>query len=327
MKGEFTHPAMASPVGKKLTGLVAATFTPLTPEGEINLPVIGLYIDYLLEHQGVRNVFVNGTTGEGMSLSVEERKKLAEEWCGKGKGKLEQVIVHVGCMSLKDSQDLARHAAEAGADGIAAVSPSVFKPSDAGVLRQFLQEVAAAAPDLPFYYYHIPALTGVSLLARDVLDGIEKQIPSFRGLKFSGGDLLDFGQCVSYCPSDWSVLYGVDEQLLAGLAMGANGAVGSTYNYLGSRARSLLTAFETGDLTQARTLQFQVQDVISYAVKLGFDVAVNKRLMSEVSGLDLGPPRLPLRPCPHPRAVSIAQRLREGAPAGPVPCQNPKRDG
>ncbi|KAG5851274.1 hypothetical protein ANANG_G00091340 [Anguilla anguilla] len=317
---------MASPVGKKLTGLVAATFTPLTPEGEINLPVIGLYIDYLLEHQGVRNVFVNGTTGEGMSLSVEERKKLAEEWCGKGKGKLEQVIVHVGCMSLKDSQDLARHAAEAGADGIAAVSPSVFKPSDAGVLRQFLQEVAAAAPDLPFYYYHIPALTGVSLLARDVLDGIEKQIPSFRGLKFSGGDLLDFGQCVSYCPSDWSVLYGVDEQLLAGLAMGANGAVGSTYNYLGSRARSLLTAFETGDLTQARTLQFQVQDVISYAVKLGFDVAVNKRLMSEVSGLDLGPPSAPEALPPPPGRLHRAEAPR-GRPAGPVPCQNPKRDG
>ncbi|KAJ8278922.1 hypothetical protein COCON_G00059880 [Conger conger] len=313
---------MDSPVGKKLTGLVAATFTPLTPQGEINLPVIGLYIDYLLEHQGVRNVFVNGTTGEGMSLTVEERKKLAEEWCGKGKGRLEQVIIHVGCMSLKDSQDLARHAARAGADGIAVVSPSVFKPSDAGVLRQFLQEVAAAAPDLAFYYYHIPALTGVNLLARDVLEGIEKQIPSFRGLKFSGSDLMDFGQCVSYCPSDWSILYGMDEQLLAALVMGANGAVGSTYNYLGRKANSILSAFEKGDLTRARTLQFEVQDGISYAVKLGFDVAVNKSLMSEVSGLDLGPPRLPLRPCPQPRAVSIAQRLREGPATGPIPRQN-----
>ncbi|KAG9351264.1 hypothetical protein JZ751_025156 [Albula glossodonta] len=267
---------MASPVGKKLTGLVAATFTPLTPQGEINLALIGPYVDYLLQQQGVRSVFVNGTTGEGMSLTVEERKKLAEEWCQKGKGKLEQVIVHVGCMSVKDSQDLARHAAQAGADGIAVMSPCVFKPTDAGVLRQFLQEVAAAAPELPFYYYHIPALTGVNLLARDVLEGIDKCIPSFRGLKFSGSDLLDFGRCVSYCPPHWSVLYGMDEQLLAALAMGANGAVGSTYNYVGR-----------------------------------FNVAVNKQLMSEVSGLNLGPPRLPLEPCPKSRAVSIAQRLQQ----------------
>ncbi|KAG7488209.1 hypothetical protein MATL_G00030320 [Megalops atlanticus] len=302
---------MASPGSKKLTGLVAATFTPLTPEGEINLAMIGPYIDFLLEKQGVRNVFVNGTTGEGMSFSVEERKRLAEEWCQRGKGKLEQVIVHVGCMSLKDSQDLARHAAEVGADGIAVIAPSFFKPSDADALRQFLQEVAATAQGLPFYYYHIPALTGVNLRARDVVEGIEKCIPSFHGLKFSGQDLLDFGQCVSYSQPHWSLLYGMDEQLLAALALGANGAVGSTYNYLGSKVNSLLSAFDKGELSQARNLQFQVQDVLSYAVKQGFDVAVNKQLMSEVSGLALGPPRLPLKPCPHPRILSIAQKVQQ----------------
>ncbi|KAJ8418997.1 hypothetical protein AAFF_G00004960 [Aldrovandia affinis] len=309
--GDLTLPTMASHVHKKLTGLVAATFTPLTTEGEINPSVIGPYIDYLIDKQGVRNVFVNGTTGEGISLSVDERKRLAAEWCEKGKGKLEQVIVHVGCMCLRESQDLARHAAEVGADGIAVVSPSVFKPSDTGVLREFLKEVAAAAPDLPFYYYHIPALTGVNFLARDVLEGIEECIPSFRGLKFSGSDLMDFGQCVQYCPPHWSLLYGMDEQLLAALAMGANGAVGSTFNYLGNKVNGLLSAFEKGDLNQARTLQFQVQEVLSFAVKLGFDVAVNKKLMSEVSGLALGPPRLPLRPCPQKRATSIAQKLQQ----------------
>ncbi|CAB1324273.1 unnamed protein product [Coregonus sp. 'balchen'] len=146
--------------------------------------------------------------------------------------RLEQVIVHVGCMSLKDSQELARHAAEIGADGIAVISPSFFKPATADALRMFLQEVAAAAPAVPFYYYHIPAVTGVNLRSRDVLEGIEKQIPSFQGLKFSGSDMMDFGQCVSYSPSHWSLLYGIDEQLLGGLAMGANGAVGRLVSIL-----------------------------------------------------------------------------------------------
>ncbi|KAF1385825.1 hypothetical protein PFLUV_G00111780 [Perca fluviatilis] len=302
------YSVMTPSADKKLTGLIAATFTPFTREGEINLLEIGPYIDYLTEKQGVRNIFVNGTTGESMSLSVAERKILAEEWCQKAKGKMDQVIVHVGCMCLKDAQELTRHAAQIRADAIAVIAPSFFKPSNADVLKSFLQEVASVAPTLPFYYYHLPALTGVNVPARDVLDGIEKLIPSFRGVKFSGSDLMDFGRCVSYCQPHWSVLYGVDEQLLAALAMGSHGAVGSTYNYAGCHFNKLISAFENGDLVQARTIQFKVQELLSHAMKLGFDLGVNKQLMNEVSGLCLGPPRLPVMLCPPDRAQSIARK-------------------
>ncbi|XP_044218627.1 N-acetylneuraminate lyase [Thunnus albacares] len=299
---------MAPAADKKLTGLVAATFTPFTTQGEVKLSEIGPYVDYLKEKQGVNNIFVNGTTGESMSLSVAERKKLAEEWCQKAKGKMDQVIVHVGCMSLKDSQELAHHAAQIKADGIAVIAPSFFKPRNAEALRTFLQEVSSAAPDVPFYYYHIPAVTGVNVLARDVLEGIDKVIPSFRGVKFSGTNMMDCGQCVSYSLARWSVLYGVDEQLLAGLVMGTQGAVGSTYNYLGCHVNKLISAFEKGDLVQARTIQFKIQELISYAITLGFDVGVNKQLMTEVSGLSLGPPRLPVMPCPQDVAGSIKRK-------------------
>uniref|UniRef100_A0A3Q3VW48 N-acetylneuraminate lyase n=1 Tax=Mola mola TaxID=94237 RepID=A0A3Q3VW48_MOLML len=287
---------MASVADKKLTGLVAATFTPLTPQGEINLSEIGPYIDYLTEKQGVNSIFVNGTTGESMSLSVRERKILAEEWCQK-------VIVHVGCMSLKDSQELACHAEQIGADGIAVIAPSFFKPSTAEVLRAFLQEVATVAPTMPFYYYHIPAVTGVT----DVLKDIEKLIPSFRGVKFSGSDLMDFGQCVSYSQPHWSLLYGVDEQMLAALALGAHGAVGSTYNYIGCHVNKLISAFNNGDLVQARKIQ--VPSITR------FNLGVNKQLMIDVSGLNLGPPRLPVMPCPLDRAQAIAQKYLSIFPA------------
>ncbi|XP_028259068.1 N-acetylneuraminate lyase [Parambassis ranga] len=299
---------MAPAAEKNVTGLVAATFTPFTPEGELNLSEIGPYIDYLTEKQGVNSIFVNGTTGESMSLSVPERKILVEEWCQKAKGKMDQVIVHVGCMSLKDSQELARHAGQIGADGIAVISPSFFKPSTANALRMFLQEVASVAPTLPFYYYHIPAVTGVNVTARDVVEGIEKLIPSFRGVKFSGSDLMDFGQCISYSRPCWSILYGIDEQLLAALALGAHGAVGSTYNYVGCHINRLLSDFEKGDLIQARKIQFKLQELLLFATKLGFDLGVNKQLMNEVSGLNLGPPRLPVMPCPPDHALSIAQK-------------------
>ncbi|XP_077573020.1 N-acetylneuraminate lyase isoform X2 [Stigmatopora nigra] len=278
---------------------------------EVNLEEIGPYIDYLVTTQGIKSIFVNGTTGEGMSLSLAERKLVAEAWCQKGKGKMEQVIVHIGCSNLKESQELAQHAVEIGADGIAAVSPHFLKPRSAEPLRAYLQKVASVAPSLPFYYYHIPALTAVNLPVSDLLEGMETLIPSFRGVKFSSCDLMDFGQCVNHIPSHWSALYGVDEILLAALALGAHGAVGSTYNYLGNHMKKLLSEFESGNLAQAKSLQFQLQELISHAVKGGFDVGVNKQLMVDVSGLRLGPPRLPIMPCPKAHAASIKQKYQQ----------------
>ncbi|XP_043376575.1 N-acetylneuraminate lyase isoform X9 [Chelonia mydas] len=200
---------MASP--KRLQGLIAATITPMTPDGEINLSVIGQYVDYLVKEQGVKNVFVNGTTGEGLALSTQERKQLAEEWVTKGKNKLDHVIIHVGALSLPEAKELAKHAAAIGASGIAGIAPFFFKPTNKDTLVAFLREVASEAPGIPFYYYHIPPLTGVKIRVEELLDGIKEQIPTFQGVKFSDTDLLDFAQCVKNHKEQFVLLYGVDE--------------------------------------------------------------------------------------------------------------------
>ncbi|XP_045694364.1 N-acetylneuraminate lyase [Phyllostomus hastatus] len=286
---------MASPK-KKLQGLVAATITPMTEHGEINFSVIGQYVDYLVEKQGVKNVFVNGTTGEGLSLSISERRQVAEEWVTKGRNKLDQVVIHVGALSLKESQELAKHAAEIGANGIAVIAPFFFKPQNKDDLTEFLKEVAAAAPGLPLYYYHIPSLTGVKIRAEELLDGIQEKVPTFGGLKFSDMDLLDFGQCVDqHRQRHFALLFGVDEQLLSALVMGATGAVGSTYNYLGKKTNQMLEAFEQKDLSSALNHQFCIQRFINFVVKLGFGVPQTKAVMTLVSGIPMGPPRLPLQ--------------------------------
>ncbi|XP_005880273.1 PREDICTED: N-acetylneuraminate lyase isoform X2 [Myotis brandtii] len=290
---------------KKLQGLVAATITPMTEHGEINLSVIGQYVDYLVEKQGVKNIFVNGTTGEGLSLSISERRRVAEEWVTKGRNKLDQVVIHVGALSLKESQELAKHAAEIGADGIAVIAPFFLKPQNKDDLTAFLKEVAAAAPALPFYYYHIPALTGVKIRAEELLDGIQEKIPTFQGLKFSDTDLLDFGQCVDQNRQrQFAFLFGVDEQLLSALVMGATGAVGSTYNYLGKKTNQMLEAYERKDFSSALNDQwcprevmweFCIQRFINFVIKLGFGVSQTKAIMTLVSGIPMGPPRLPLQ--------------------------------
>uniref|UniRef100_A0A2K6FPS2 N-acetylneuraminate lyase n=1 Tax=Propithecus coquereli TaxID=379532 RepID=A0A2K6FPS2_PROCO len=192
---------MASPK-KKLQGLVAAAITPMTENGRYSFVPL---TDSLFGT-------VNGTTGEGLSLSISERRRVAEEWVTKGRNKLDQVVIHVGALSLKESQELAQHAAEIGADGIAVIAPFFLKPWNKDVLISFLKEVAAAAPALPFYYYHIPALTGIKIRAEELLDGIQDKIPTFQGLKFSDTDLLDFGQCVDQNRQrQFAFLFGVDE--------------------------------------------------------------------------------------------------------------------
>ncbi|NXF03348.1 NPL lyase, partial [Smithornis capensis] len=262
---------------------------------QINLPVIRQYVDYLVSEQNVKSVFVNGTTGEGLSLSIQERKQLAEEWMCQGKDKLDHVIIHVGALSLLESQELARHAAAMGAGGIAAMAPFFFKPTSKDELVAFLQKVASEAPDVPFYYYHIPPLTGVKIRVEELLDGIKERIPSFQGVKFSDTDLLDFAQCIHKNETQQlEFLYGVDEQLLGALAVGADGAVGSTYNYLGRQTNLMLEAFAKPDLALARKYQFLTGEFLNFVIRLGFGVAQTKAVMTFVSGIPMGPPRLPL---------------------------------
>lgn len=154
-----------------------------------------------------------------------------------------------------------------------------------------------------------------------MLDGIQAQIPSFQGLKFSDTDLLDFGQCVDqHGPRQLAFLFGVDEQLLSALVMGATGAVGSTYNYLGRRTNMLLEAFQRGELSSALRHQFCIQRFINYVVKLGFGVSQTKAIMTLVSGIPMGPPRLPLLRAPSEFTEKAAAKLRSLdllPPAGP----------
>uniref|UniRef100_F7CAI6 N-acetylneuraminate lyase n=1 Tax=Macaca mulatta TaxID=9544 RepID=F7CAI6_MACMU len=224
---------------------------------------------------------------------------------------LDQVVIHVGALSLKESQELAQHAAEIGADGIAVIAPFFLKPWTKDILINFLKEVAAAAPALPFYYYHIPALTGVKIRAEELLDGIQDKIPTFQGLKFSDTDLLDFGQCVDQNrQQQFAFLFGVDEQLLSALVMGATGAVGSTYNYLGKKTNQMLEAFERKDLSLALNYQFCIQRFINFVVKLGFGVSQTKAIMTLVSGIPMGPPRLPLQKASREFTDSAEAKLK-----------------
>ena len=146
---------------KHLTGLIAAVHTPMNSDGSLNLSIIEKQAESLISN-GVNGVFVCGTNGEGLSLTIDERMKVARRWVDVAEKNL-NIIIHVGHDCLYDNQALASHAQEIGAHAIASVGTSFFKPKDAKSLADFCAMIADSAPRLPFYYYHIPGLSGVNI--------------------------------------------------------------------------------------------------------------------------------------------------------------------
>lgn len=276
-----------------LSGLIAAPFTPMHTDGSLNLSVIPKYYR-LLKSNNVKGAFICGSTGEGVSMSVDERKSVAEAWASASKGDNDfKVMSLLGGTSLTDCKELAKHASEIGLYGISFTAPFYFKPANAKMLAASCKEVAEAAPNLPFYYYHIPVLTGVSVNMIDLLQEVDGEIPNFAGIKYTHEDFMDFLSCLRFKRGKYDMLWGRDENMLPALAVGTKGAVGSTFNYAAPLYYNLIDAFEKNDLSTAQKLQQQSIDMIRLLGKYG-GIATGKAYM-KVIGLDCGEFRLPVK--------------------------------
>jgi N-acetylneuraminate lyase len=173
------------------------------------------------------------------------------------------VVVQVGHNSLAEARDLAAHAQAAGADATSAMPPSYFKPGSVAMLVECCAEIAAAAPGLPFYYYHIPVMTGVGLPMVEFLKHAAERIPNLAGLKYTANTLHEYQECVALEGGRFDVLYGFDELLLPALAVGAAGAVGSTFNIAAPLYRRLIECFARGDIEAAREAQLKAVQMIT----------------------------------------------------------------
>jgi len=303
----------------KLTGLIAAPFTPMQSDGALNLDAIENYARWL-HGNGVVGAFICGTTGEGFSLTTEERLEVAERWVAVAPKEL-KVIVHVAHNSLGESQRLAAHAERIGAHAIASIGPTFFRPSSVAQLVEFCAPTAAAAPSLPFYYYHMPVMTGVNLPMIEFLRLASQRIPNLAGIKFTDENLMSFTQCLNFEDGRFNILFGRDEILLAALALGATGAVGSTYNYMAPVYHKVIAAFQAGDLNSARRWQSLAMEIIEVMVRNG-GMPANKAMMKMI-GLDCGPVRPPLKNLTAEEYAPLRQALeRVGFPAKVPPAND-----
>lgn len=274
-------------------------------DGGLNLRAVPQQIELLTEG-AVSGAFICGTTGEGLSLSSSERMQLAGQWVAHAPPTL-PVIVHVGHTSQAEAVVLARHAQSINASAIAALAPFFFKPQTVAQLVDFCGPIARAAPAIPFYFYHLPSMTGVGLSMVEFLKQAKDVIPTFAGIKFTHGDLMELQQCIELAGDSLDILFGRDEMLLAGLALGVVGAIGSTYNYAAPVYQRLIKAFQCGDLTAARRCQNQSIELIEILKKYG-EIPAAKVIM-ELQGVECGPPRAPLIGLTAKEHESLRQEL------------------
>lgn len=278
---------------EKIKGLIAAPFTPMDANGEVVYDRIPAYFKFL-EKNRIEGAFINGSTGEGVSLSQKEKAKITETWAAQKSADSKVKIINlVGGTSYAECIEAAQHSAKTGVDAIAVLAPYYFKPASGEQLAAFVAKIAESVPELAVYFYHIPVLTGCYVSMFDFLKAASPMIPNLVGIKYTHEDFMDFQTCLNFENEKFDMLWGRDENLLSALVLGARGGVGSTFNYAAPLYYQLIEAFDKGDLPQARNLQQLSIDMIRLLGKYG-GIATGKAYMKYV-GIDCGEFRLPVK--------------------------------
>jgi N-acetylneuraminate lyase len=292
---------------QRINGLIAAAYPALDKNGSLNLNAIQPYAE-LLSKNMVDGVFLNGSTGDFGSLSISERKQIVDEWsqCKPSGFKL---MVHVGDAAVNNSIELAKHAAAANVDAISTLANYYYPPRNIHDLVLTCQKIAESSQQTPFYYYHIPQMTNCNFDMVEFLNLAGDAIPNFRGLKYSQEDMMQFKYCLNFEDGKYDVLFGSDQTLVCALALGAKGAVGSTYNHLAPLYHKIIDLFHQGKIETAYDLQYQSMQFVKTLAAYGFHAASKTTL--EMLGLDLGPVRLPQRNLLPNELTSLKKKLTE----------------
>ena len=286
--------------------LIAAVVTPMRANGDVNIPAVDKYAEFLIR-RGVTGAFVCGTTGEGLLMDNDERKAEAEAWM-KYSDRL-KILVHVGSTSYKLSCDLAAHAESVGAHGISAMGPCFLQPSRALELVAFNKIIAGSAPNTPYYYYHIPATSGVKVGMVEFLKLAKDGIPSLKGLKYTSLDLMEEQEVIDFDNGRYDILHGKDELFLSGLVLGARGAIGTSYNLTSGLYNRLIEEFQNGNLEKAREIQAEANRFIHLMCDMANAISGIKAMLN-VYGIDCGPCRLPLRNLTPGEVKDLEQKMK-----------------
>lgn len=291
---------------KKYEGVIPAFYACYDENGEVSPERVRALTQYHID-KGVQGVYVNGSSGECIYLSVEDRKLILENVMAVAKGKL-TVIAHVACNNTKDSVELAKHAESLGVDAIAAIPPIYFRLPAYSIAR-YWNDMSKAAPNTDFIIYNIPQLSGTTL-TRDLYAEMRKN-PRVIGVKNSSMPTQDIQMFVADGGDDHIVFNGPDEQFISGRVIGAKAGIGGTYGVMPDLFLKLNELIKESDFETAKELQYAINDVIYKMVSGRANLyAVIKEILRLNEKLDLGSVRAPLEPL-HEEDLAIAKEATD----------------
>lgn len=303
--GERFHLELKKMEPLKMRGLVAAVVSPMNGNGDLNLGVVPRVVDYLAS-KGVTGIYIAGSTGEGMSLTDEERREVAEAYVVAAKGRMKS-FVQVGHNSLKASAALAGHAESIGADAVSATPTGYFKVSGEAELVEGLLPIVEAAPKTPFYYYHFPLLSGVNLDPVKLTKLSMDRLSTFCGIKYSDGASLHNLPLLESVAPGLEFLSGSDEAYLMSVAQGYQAAVGSTYNYAAPIYDNVRKSLSKGDFKGAQVWQTHALEMITAMFETCGRSSL--KVMMQMVGIDCGPVRRPIDPASPDQIMALRKRL------------------
>ena len=291
---------------KKYEGVIPAFYACYDENGEVSPERVRALTQYHID-KGVQGVYVNGSSGECIYLSVEDRKLILENVMAVAKGKL-TVIAHVACNNTKDSVELAKHAESLGVDAIAAIPPIYFRLPAYSIAR-YWNDMSKAAPNTDFIIYNIPQLSGTTL-TRDLYAEMRKN-PRVIGVKNSSMPTQDIQMFVADGGDDHIVFNGPDEQFISGRVIGAKAGIGGTYGVMPDLFLKLNELIKESDFETAKELQYAINDVIYKMVSGRANLyAVIKEILRLNEKLDLSSVRAPLEPL-HEEDLAIAKEAAD----------------
>ena len=264
-------------------GIFTALLTPFDKNDKINEKALEQLVKFNID-MGVSGFYVGGSTGEAFLMSADERKYVLD--IVKAAAGDKTLIAHIGALDENDAKALGRHAKELGYDMVSSVTPFYYQFTVAEI-KEYYSRLADAA-GLPMLVYYLPAMSGVSMNSGELKSFLEDE--RFAGIKFTSNDFFTLERCRAAFPNK-VIFNGYDEMFMSGLAMGADGAIGSTYNFMADKFVEINRLFGGGKIDEARKIQNEANDIISILCRIGV-MKAEKEILNQW-GMDFGSCRHP----------------------------------
>ena len=287
---------------KGMAGAHAAMFTPFDGKNRVNEEAIDQIIEYGLQG-GLKGFYLTGSTGEGMLLTMEERKTVYRRAVQAAKGRC-KLIAQVGCVRTDDAVELAKYAADVGCDWISSVAPVYFGQNFPSAIRHY--KAISEATDLPFLIY---AFGSAIVPERDVR---LFELRNVKGIKYTGADFFACQRLKRMLDKETIWFNGRDELLVAALSMGNvfSGGIGLDYNIIPRHFSRICELCAANDFASAAILQDEVNRLVELVVPGLMDNWTEFKVFMKAVGIDCGPCRAPYAPISSERERELLDCVR-----------------